>query len=53
MAERTKVVVVEQYNPKWKYDFLGLEEMIQGYIGDLIIDIEHVGSTSVEGLSAK
>ena len=27
--------------------------MIQGYIGDLIIKTEHVGSTSVEGLSAK
>lgn len=27
--------------------------MVMGYIGHLIVDIRHVGSTSVEGLAAK
>ena len=27
--------------------------MINSYIGDLILTIEHVGSTAIEGLSAK
>ncbi|MES5896430.1 GrpB family protein [Bacillus cereus group sp. RP43] len=53
MAERTKMVVIEKYNPKWKDDFFQISKMIKNYIGDLITDIEHVGSTSVEGLPAK
>ncbi|GGH27027.1 hypothetical protein GCM10008013_28220 [Paenibacillus segetis] len=53
MAERTKVVEVVPYNPEWKIQFEQIKSMITGYIGDLILAVEHVGSTSVEGLSAK
>lgn len=53
MAERTLVIEVVKYNPQWKIEFKKIEEMINSYIGDLIIKIEHVGSTSIEGLSAK
>ena len=50
---RTKSVVVEKWNPKWKDEF----ERIADSLGEDVIynsvKIEHVGSTSVEGLSAK
>ena len=50
---RTKNVVVLPYDNTWKTDFEKIREEIQSVIGNLIIGIEHVGSTSVEGLSAK
>ena len=50
---RTKRVVVLPYDRTWKSDFDEIKKEIDGAIGDLIIGIEHVGSTSVEGLSAK
>ena len=49
----TKRVVVLPYDPKWKSDFENIRREIESAIGDLIVGIEHVGSTSVEGLSAK
>lgn len=48
----TKVIVLP-YDKKWKSDFEAIRKEIIAAIGDLIIGIEHVGSTSVEGLSAK
>lgn len=50
---RTKKVVVLPYDRTWKFAFEEIEREIESAIGDLIIAIEHVGSTSVEGLSAK
>ena len=50
---RTKNVVVEKWNPKWKDEF---EKIVASLGKDILynsIKIEHVGSTSVEGLSAK
>jgi len=50
---KTKNVVVEKWNPKWKDEF---ERIVVSLGKDIIynsIKIEHVGSTSVEGLSAK
>lgn len=49
----TKNVVVLPYDPKWKNDFEEIKQEIVNAVGDLILRIEHVGSTSVEGLSAK
>ena len=46
-------VVVTPYNKTWKSSFEEIKAEIENVIGDLIIGIEHVGSTSVEGLSAK
>lgn len=48
-----KHVVVVPYNPKWKSDFEEIKAEFEPAISDLILGIEHVGSTSVEGLSAK
>ena len=50
---RTKKVVVLPYDRIWKSDFEEIKREIEGAIGDLIVGIEHVGGTSVEGMSAK
>ena len=50
---RTKKVVVLPYDRTWKFDFEEIKREIEDAIGDFIIGIEHVGSTSVEGMSAK
>ncbi|MDO4739652.1 MAG: GrpB family protein [Eubacteriales bacterium] len=50
---KTKQVVVLPYDAKWKSDFDAIRQEIENAVGDLIIGVEHVGSTSVEGLSAK
>ena len=50
---RTKRVVVVPYDEAWKNAFEEIKTEIEAEIGGLIIGIEHVGSTSVEGMSAK
>lgn len=50
---RTRKVVVMPYDKAWKNAFEEIRQEVESAIGDLIIGIEHVGSTSVEGLSAK
>ena len=49
----TRKVVVLPYDVAWQSAFEKIKGEIEEVIGDLIIGIEHVGSTSVEGLSAK
>lgn len=53
IAEKTKVAQVVPYDPAWKTEFSRLKAWMLEIAGDLIIAAEHVGSTSVEGLSAK
>ena len=50
---RTKKVTVLPYDRAWKSAFEKIKEELDHAIGDLILGIEHVGSTSVEGMSAK
>ncbi len=50
---RTASVIVLPYDEAWKSAFEEIKKEIESAIGDLIIGIEHIGSTSVEGLSAK
>ncbi|MBE6666283.1 MAG: GrpB family protein [Ruminococcaceae bacterium] len=50
---RTKKVTVVPYDKMWQSDFEEIKKEIESVIGKLIIGIEHVGSTSVEGMSAK
>ena len=50
MAKR---VVVVPYSEQWKTDFETIKQHLLTTINDIIISIEHIGSTSVEGLSAK
>lgn len=50
---RTKHVIVVPYNYEWAQNFIEIKNEIDFFLGDLVLRIEHVGSTSVEGLSAK
>ena len=50
---RTPSVSVVPYDAAWREAFAAIKAEIEDAIGDLIIGIEHVGSTSVEGLCAK
>ncbi len=50
---QTASVIVVPYDETWKSAFEEIKKEIEDAIGDLIIGIEHVGSTSVEGMSAK
>lgn len=49
----TKRIVVEPYDEAWERNFAAIRNEIQAALGDLAVRIEHVGSTSVRGLSAK
>ena len=53
VAMRTKHVIVLPYDEKWKQDFKDIESELKQAMGNLALAIEHVGSTSVEGLAAK
>lgn len=46
-------VQVIPYNPEWREWFLELRSQIWPQISDLVFDIVHIGSTSIEGMSAK
>lgn len=48
-----KHVVVMPYDENWKQAFEDIKTELDAALGDLALRIEHVGSTSVEGLSAK
>ena len=50
---RTARVIVVPYDAAWKTEFEKIKKEIENALGDLAICIEHVGSTAVEGLSAK
>ena len=50
---RTKKVVVVPYDKEWGAAFEAIKKELESAIGELVIGIEHIGSTSVEGLSAK
>ncbi len=46
-------VEVVSYNLEWRNWFLTIRNEIWPQVSDLVLDIVHVGSTSIEGLSAK
>ncbi|MGD7044748.1 GrpB family protein [Jeotgalibacillus proteolyticus] len=46
-------ITIKKYNPEWKNVFRELKKVLEHSLGDYILRVEHVGSTSVEGLSAK
>ncbi len=50
---KTKRVVVESYNREWKKDFEDIRSELISVLEGKVISVEHVGSTSVNGLSAK
>ena len=46
-------VIVVPYNEQWKTYFEIIRQYLLTAVKDTVIGIEHIGSTSVEGLSAK
>ncbi len=49
----TKPVIVEEYNLDWIDRFLREKESLLGALSSNIIDLEHIGSTSIFDLAAK
>ena len=48
-----KKVIVMPYDETWKTEYEKIKEELEKELKEHIIGIEHVGSTSVEGLAAK
>jgi GrpB-like predicted nucleotidyltransferase (UPF0157 family) len=46
-------VILEEHNPKWSEFYLKEKDFLQTIFGDKIIRINHIGSSSVDGLIAK
>jgi GrpB-like predicted nucleotidyltransferase (UPF0157 family) len=48
-----ETVTIAPYNPEWPRRYQALSTAIRTALGDVALGVEHVGSTSVEGLAAK
>ncbi|EFU40360.1 hypothetical protein PVOR_19719 [Paenibacillus vortex V453] len=48
-----KPVIIEEYNPEWPKKFLEIKTILEHTLGNDVLRIEHVGSTSIPGLAAK
>lgn len=48
-----QAVVVADYDPDWPRWFERAETQIRAALGDKVLELDHVGSTSVPGLAAK
>jgi GrpB-like predicted nucleotidyltransferase (UPF0157 family) len=46
-------IVIVEYDPAWPQLFQTLRHQVAGVLGDLVLRIEHVGSTAVPGLASK
>jgi GrpB-like predicted nucleotidyltransferase (UPF0157 family) len=46
-------IVIADYDPEWPHWFEQAAERIRGALGDRVLQLDHVGSTSVPGLPAK
>ena len=53
MTLKRGIVKLEAYNKNWKKEYQKEEKILKDILKDKIIEIEHVGSTSIEGLQAK
>ena len=53
MGLKVETVKIEAYNENWKLMFKEEKENLIKVFGDIALQIEHIGSTSIPGLSAK
>src|SRR3989344_2603757 len=44
---------LKEYDPQWKESFFDYAGRLKPIIGDNLLEIEHMGSTSIEGMVAK
>lgn len=42
-----KPVIIEEYNPEWPKKFLEIKTILEHTLGNDVLRIEHVGSTSI------
>lgn len=52
MSKLEKIVLVEQ-NPDWGGEFARAAADIRGALGQVLVEIHHIGSTAISGISAK
>lgn len=53
MALQRGIVKLEEYNTNWTQEYLKEEQILKDVLKDRIIEIHHIGSTSIPGLKAK
>jgi len=53
MALKRGTVELQNYNPNWAKEYKKEEKLLKQVLGDRIIEIHHIGSTSIPGLMAK
>jgi len=53
MGLKKGTVIIEEYNLNWKNQFEEEKKNLEEIFKDIAITIEHIGSTSIEELSAK
>jgi len=53
MEQKGRPYSVVRYDPKWKDKYTKEKRIIAGIFGKKALEIEHIGSTSVEGMWAK
>jgi len=53
MPKLSNSLVILPYDPNWKNEFERIRNYLMEHIGDLVLNIRHMGSTSVPGLAAK
>ncbi|MEU4422509.1 GrpB family protein [Actinoplanes sp. NPDC024001] len=46
-------IVIEEYDPRWADRFTTAAAALRELLGEAVVSVEHVGSTSVPGLAAK
>ena len=53
MPKLPNTLIVLRYDPNWVTEFERIRDYLMEQIGDLVLEIKHIGSTSVPGLCAK
>lgn len=41
---------IEEYNPEWVRQYIYEKEQLCNVLGDMVLGIEHIGSTSIPGI---
>lgn len=53
MALKRGIVELNDFNDMWNEEYKKEEKLLKEVLGDMIIEIHHVGSTAIKGLKAK